>query len=253
MLERVYMIYEEKESMVQLCKHLQRWGIQLCEVSSLDECLKMSNAGQSNSVILLRTDAASLFLVVSQLRQSFPVAGILVLQALSTNDLRTGHVLLSGADSSMDITVPIPVIVSAIQALQRRGQAFKSWSLQHPTEESAMISAPVSIASMPVSAAYSKRLVPRHWQLLDDGWSLCAPDKSTFRLTRGERYVLQALISSAPEPVDRKDLAPEHDTTGRAVDVLISRLRRKVGRIGEDLPIRSVRGEGYVFVGVGPN
>ncbi|MCX5590049.1 winged helix-turn-helix domain-containing protein [Alcaligenes endophyticus] len=252
MLERVYMIYEEKESVAQLSRHLQRWGIQLLEVSSLDECIKQGDQGHNNSVTLLRAETASLFLVISQLRQSFPVAGILVLQALSENDLRIGHVLLSGADSSMDISVPIPVIVSAIQALQRRGQAFKSWASQQSSALDSNVSVPGS-ASSSLTTAFGEKLSSRPWQLLDDGWSLCAPDKSTFRLTRGERFVLQALISSAPEPVDRKDLAPEHDSTGRAVDVLISRLRRKVGRIGEDLPIRSVRGEGYVFVGAGSN
>ena len=37
--------------------------------------------------------------------------------------------------------------------------------------------------------------------------------------------------------------------TGRSIDVVISRLKRRAEMLGVTLPIRSVRGRGYVFVG----
>jgi two-component system phosphate regulon response regulator OmpR len=69
------------------------------------------------------------------------------------------------------------------------------------------------------------------------------------RLTEGEVALLKRLARSPHEPVDRLELARETvDPSGRAVDVQVTRLRRKI----EDDPkapryLQTVRGVGYLL------
>jgi len=69
------------------------------------------------------------------------------------------------------------------------------------------------------------------------------------RLTEGEAQLLKRLSRSPHEPVDRLELAKDTvDPSGRAVDVQVTRLRRKI----EDDPkapryLQTVRGIGYLL------
>jgi two-component system phosphate regulon response regulator OmpR len=78
-------------------------------------------------------------------------------------------------------------------------------------------------------------------ELTDDG----AP----VRLTESEAHLLKVLADGANAPIDRLDLAGENsDAGGRAVDIQVTRLRRKI----EPDPanpryIRTVRGRGYML------
>lgn len=74
-------------------------------------------------------------------------------------------------------------------------------------------------------------------------------DGELVRLTEGEAALLKRLARSRHEPVDRMELAKETvDPSGRAVDVQVTRLRRKI----EDDPktpryLQTVRGVGYLL------
>ncbi|MFN3523513.1 MAG: response regulator [Phenylobacterium sp.] len=74
-------------------------------------------------------------------------------------------------------------------------------------------------------------------------------DEGLVRLTEGEVALLKRLARSPHEPVDRFELAKETvDPSGRAVDVQVTRLRRKI----EDDPkapryLQTVRGVGYLL------
>ena len=69
------------------------------------------------------------------------------------------------------------------------------------------------------------------------------------RLTEAEVALLRALARTPHEPVDRLELARDAvDPSGRAVDVQVTRLRRKI----EDDPkapryLQTVRGVGYML------
>lgn len=70
-----------------------------------------------------------------------------------------------------------------------------------------------------------------------------------------ELLLIRALSRSFPAVVSRQDLyATVFDRksfeTSRALDVLVSKLRRKLRELGTDLDIRSVRGTGYMLVKV---
>ena len=83
----------------------------------------------------------------------------------------------------------------------------------------------------------------------DPGRGQLVCDGATVRLTESEVGLLRRLARTPHEPVDRLELARETvDASGRAVDVQVTRLRRKI----EDDPkapryLQTVRGVGYLL------
>ncbi|MFI4974670.1 MAG: response regulator [Caulobacterales bacterium] len=69
------------------------------------------------------------------------------------------------------------------------------------------------------------------------------------RLTEGEALLLRQLARAAHAPVDRLDLARETaDATGRAVDIQVTRLRRKIEADPKNPRyLQTVRGVGYML------
>ncbi|ESQ81617.1 chemotaxis protein CheY [Asticcacaulis sp. AC466] len=69
------------------------------------------------------------------------------------------------------------------------------------------------------------------------------------RLTEAESQLLKYLAERANVPVDRMDLAKDSvDTTGRAVDVQVTRLRRKIEQDPKNPRyLQTVRGKGYML------
>lgn len=71
-------------------------------------------------------------------------------------------------------------------------------------------------------------------------------------LTAREWAVLEALVSKSGRVVSRHSLLEDvwHDagrSSSESLDVILSRLRRKLGGIGDGCAIRTVRGSGFVF------
>jgi DNA-binding response OmpR family regulator len=71
-------------------------------------------------------------------------------------------------------------------------------------------------------------------------------------LTAREWAILQALVAKSGRVVARRDLLEDiwHDakrSSSESLDVILSRLRRKLGRLEDGCAIRTVRGEGFVF------
>jgi two-component system phosphate regulon response regulator OmpR len=74
-------------------------------------------------------------------------------------------------------------------------------------------------------------------------------DEAPVRLTEAEARLLRRLAANAHAPVDRMDLARETaDASGRAVDVQVTRLRRKI-EADPKAPryLQTVRGVGYML------
>ncbi|MBX9758390.1 MAG: response regulator transcription factor [Beijerinckiaceae bacterium] len=89
--------------------------------------------------------------------------------------------------------------------------------------------------------------------LLDmSGSRVVYPDGESVSLPRSERQLVQLLIEAGDRIITRAAIAefvfrtPAAENS-RAVDVLVSKLRRKLDPTGEASPIWSVRGEGYRF------
>ncbi len=93
------------------------------------------------------------------------------------------------------------------------------------------------------------------WRLDMVRRELRSPDGVMVNLSSGEFSLLRALVEHPQRILTRDQLldfarGPESDAYDRAIDVQISRLRRKLddGEGGGDL-IRTVRNEGYMFMG----
>ncbi len=91
------------------------------------------------------------------------------------------------------------------------------------------------------------------WRLETDRWALIAPNLREVRLTRSEHAVLGLLLGNAGSIQSRAALLAEINgctERERVLDVLISKLRRKVQDCTQmELPLRSARNAGYVFAG----
>jgi len=83
------------------------------------------------------------------------------------------------------------------------------------------------------------------WRFLPDRRELITPAGAVIPLTYREKLLFNAMAES-PQRQVRRALALEQDD-GSALDVMIHRLRRKLKMHGD--PIRTVRGEGFVFDG----
>lgn len=93
---------------------------------------------------------------------------------------------------------------------------------------------------------------PSGWRLSNDGWILYSPEGAHLMLTEAERCVMGQLMDNPGECVSRQAMMTalagdpqEYDP--HRLDALISRLRRKAADAGLSLPMRAVRGIGYIF------
>lgn len=167
--------------------------------------------------------------VARHLRSGSPL-GIIMLTGRGHSADRV-QALGEGADAWLAKPVEVEVVAATIASLLRR--------MRMP-------------AATPV-AAEAEPSLPR-WRLLAQGWRLTAPSGREVALNRSERAVLECLFAAKGEPVARERLiealgeSPDEFDPHR-IDMLIHRLRRKAEeQLDEPLPLRSVRGRGYVLV-----
>ena len=91
------------------------------------------------------------------------------------------------------------------------------------------------------------------WVLDLKQWRLTAPNGQDIDLSAGELSLLALMLQAPGRTRPRHDLRahfgrPPGAAEDRSIDVMISRLRRKVEDVSSArLPLRSARGEGYVF------
>jgi two-component system, OmpR family, response regulator len=96
------------------------------------------------------------------------------------------------------------------------------------------------------------------WRLKRSSHSLTAPDGRLIPLSTSEYRVIEALIKSAPLEVTKEDLTLAATGTramgepyGRALEVMISRMRIRLSSDNAKLPVKSLRNIGYIFHGAG--
>lgn len=167
------------------------------------------------------------YAVARHLRQIASV-GILMLTARGgADDMARG--LSTGADLYLVKPVEMDVLVAGIDSLLRR---------MSTTTRAAAGPSPISI-----------------WSLTAGGWKLRAPDGIELVLAEGERAFLQPLIARPGQTIDRDTLIQglTDDPAGfdpHRLEVLLHRLRARVKKqTGRELPLRAVRGSGYLWLG----
>lgn len=112
---------------------------------------------------------------------------------------------------------------------------------------------PVPYAGYPAAPAVEPARTVRAaqpWRVLYQGWVLIAPDGEHISLTGLERACFACLLDSPQRELSRENLSRFMSAANlRSVNVVISRLRKKVRAAGSRLPLHTVHRLGYVFAG----
>ncbi|MBX3692853.1 response regulator transcription factor [Dokdonella sp.] len=171
--------------------------------------------------------------VARRLRATSPI-GIVMLSGRGIQHERVLG-LRESADAWLGKPVDIEVLAATLVSVGRR---------VHPEPVA------TSMAATPPAAAPG-------WHVDAAAWKLVAPNGQTLDLNRAERLLLAQLFAHAGEPVCREQLIagitsmPDEFDPHR-LDMLLHRLRRRVLlQLGASLPVRAVRGYGYVAVADG--
>jgi len=94
------------------------------------------------------------------------------------------------------------------------------------------------------------------WTLNRDAWCLVAPNGVTVDLSAAEYQALRPILeqpgrANSRDSINAKLGKPRLEADNRSLDVLMSRIRRKIETAtGQALPLRAARGAGYVFTGL---
>lgn len=203
---------------------------------------------------------------------------IVYLYPVTTSSARIAT-LAAGADICVPATVEPDELAATLQALVRRARldkvatgaarSFADFQTPSACHESSgplrHLTTPTGVAAdlAHVTDAFARAPSladapdPIGWHFLQGGRRLSCVHGQSIPLTPTERIFLARLLESAERPVHRARVCEiatsqaEADAgepgAQRSVDVMVSRLRRKARDNGMHLPIKAVRGWGYMF------
>ncbi|NYZ62396.1 response regulator transcription factor [Luteimonas deserti] len=94
---------------------------------------------------------------------------------------------------------------------------------------------------------------PKGWRFDEQGWRVVLPDGRSFEMSLVEQQLLRCLAASPGNAVPRERIiaaltSDPHGFDPHRLEMLVHRLRRKCrDTTGEELPLRAVRGVGYLL------
>jgi len=207
----------------------------------------------ASPLIAVQAEASAIHLAVAQLRLAFRHAGIVVIADFPDRLSRVGA-MLSGADSCVEAMPDSLELMAALLASKRRLQVEEA----RPKDDGgARRDAGRALdGGQAASRAAGEAAPTDRWHLENYGWVLVAPDGTRLELNHSERKIMAQFFNNPQEPLTRLSQGasydPESGKIARGLDVAISRLRKKAAECAVRLPIRSIRGKGYVFVSNDP-
>ncbi len=163
-----------------------------------------------------------------------------------------GVIFASSAGSTADRVVGLEIGVDdyLVKPYDLRELLARVRSVVRRVAETAPVQAPAAPAE-----ASGRQIVVGRFRLDLDSRRLSAPDGTQVSLTAAELDLLEVLAQRPGRVLSRAqllELAParEGNDSARAIDVRVTRLRRKLEADPENPTlIRTVRGEGYMFAG----
>lgn len=182
------------------------------------------------------------------------LAASLWAQARRLSDRRAPHPF-PAAGYAGGLAAAAPVTHSGAHVVQERGDAFSA----HPSDyigrsSVGPVSAHVDVSALPdtrvaEATAELQRKAYGTWILAHEDWILVNPLGAHIGLTGVERRCLTQLADN-----ERREFSRHlSDDIGRcnfkSMSVVVSRMRKKVHRSGVPLPLHTVHGMGYVFIG----
>lgn len=203
---------------------LRNYGFDVTGASSARE-LEQSLPSQVPDIVVLDVGLPddNGFDVAQRLRSQSSI-GIVMLTARDTSADRVRG-LNGGADAYLSKPVKLEELAATLRSLARRLR------MTAPTDTD-----------------------PNAWRLDVDGWCLLSPSGQNIALTHAERNILTLLMRAPGTPVAREDLIAAltdntYDFDPHRLDMLVHRLRGKIAdHCDESLPLRAVRGIGYVML-----
>ncbi|WP_197076520.1 response regulator transcription factor [Luteimonas sp. FCS-9] len=165
------------------------------------------------------------FAIARHLREAAPTIGLVMLTGYVSNGDRLRG-LEAGVDAYLTKPVEASALIATLRNLSRRVATADGGDGQDDAEG---------------------------WRLDERGWNILLPDGRAVELTLAEQQVMRRLAGSPGQPVRREDLIAGladdvHEFDPHRLEMLVYRLRRKCqDSTGIALPLRSVRGVGYVL------
>lgn len=227
----VLIVLEDGQSLQLWQEQLSLFGARATVLKSLDMVADACRSEQAD-VLLFPVEQGYVPLMVAKLRNDFEHMGIIALHGDLSASLRV-QLLLTGADACVPADIDVPELMAWCHAVRRRLLHVPGFDL----------------LDVPADGAAGEH---EEWILRDKGWTLLSPEGVSLELTHSERQLMDAFVRHADARFSREDLMRDKGIAAgdsRAVDSLISRLRRKASQAGLSLPIKSVHGWGYTFTG----
>jgi two-component system OmpR family response regulator len=227
---------EERAADLHAFDALASAGFQVTVCAKPKELFNLLRQGGYPIVIInVATDAeVDGFMLTSLLHSTFCFCRIVLFVGPSAEDRARG--LDSGADVCLSGPMQPSELVAALNALYRR--------LADAAAEHAARLLPPILASNEGDI----------WILENRGWRLRAPNGVAIELTSVERTFITRLFDDGEKLLRRDQWHDKQQITDqmagrkiRNIDVMVSRLRRKVGTIYTDFPLQVRRGVGYQF------
>jgi two-component system, OmpR family, response regulator PhoP len=206
---------------------LRNSGFQTCTVSSTDELYKIMPTQRFDIIVVDADDSDDNGFNVARTLRATSLVGIVTLARHSTRRVAI-RALRSGADFHLGKPIDPDLLIAVLHSVGRR---LNSQSTK----------------------AIADGAASRKWRIDADGWRLVSPDGNKVALTSTEHSIIKALVAANGQVVSRAQLVAAvaqrtHDFDPHRVEMIIHRLRRKVlDGTSDDLPLRTVRGKGYLF------
>lgn len=214
----------------------------LLKINTRDE-LRHVIDNDSDQLLLTSFPDLPFPLIVANIRSVLGLGGLIAVKNHNSSST-VSELLIAGADAVVDVTDnDFTELLAWHTALKRRVDALiRSTTM------------PDNIVETVFGVTAEKHVPPQSaiWSLIDGGWTLQSPTQKKITLTYGEKFFLTCFVGEADKRVSREQLLGLNaiqNQSSRAVDSLVSRLRKKAADSGFSLPVKSVHGWGYSFIG----